>query len=66
MRPNRGAGGEVALAGAAVDRERTSILAERDAACKQAAPVVWCIEFAVNLQRADVSLLALGFVEMAS
>lgn len=122
MRPNRGAGGEVALAGAAEADQRAEIVAEHADAGKQAdaltrlgemlkatpkatggqpyqatgsnvAPVdraptladlgidkkvsqpgadkqaalhLWCVEFAVNLQRADVSVLALGFVGVAS
>lgn len=67
MRPaSEGAGRS--LAGdrvSAEGRTSTDMMAEPAEVGKQAALHVWCIEFAVNLQCADVSLLALGFVGVA-
>ena len=49
----------------AEEGQRAPMIAEHVEVGKQAALHLWCIEFAVNLQRADVSLLALGFVGVA-
>lgn len=63
MRPEReGAGRLWGSRGSAEEsRERTYSLDDRGEVGKQAV-AAWLIEFAVNLQRADVSLLALGLV----
>lgn len=67
MRPTEGSAGRpLGAAGFPQGTNSKPIVAEHVEVGKQAALHLWCIEVAVNLQRADVSLLALGFAGVAS
>lgn len=58
--PTEGGAGRLGAAGFPQGTNSKPIVAEPDGAGKQAALHLWCIEFALDLQRADVSLLAWG------